>query len=121
GVGIEKGAVIDIYALFGHDALILDTRDQPLRRFLTDLPAHTDGNVKMLSTLSHLDWNPPTSDDLDIVLRCDAIIGTPSQLAALTGEATAADALGELFDRMPGSHLRAAIAVTENGIDLVSR
>src|SRR5699024_5514523 len=102
-------------------ALILDVRDQPLRRFITDLPAHTDGNVKLLSTLIHLDWYEPTPDDLEIALRCDAIIGTADQLIALTGQETPADALGEMFDRMPGAQLRAAVAVTPNGIDLVSR
>lgn len=121
GVGIQKGAMIDIYALFGQDAFILDTRDQPLRRFITDLPAHTDGNVRMISTLSHLDWQEPTPDELEIAMRCDVVIGTPPQLAALTGASSPADALGEIFDRMPGTHLRAAVAVTDSGLDLVSR
>lgn len=121
GVGIEKGAIMDIYALFGHDALILDTRDQPLRRFITDLPAHTDGNVKMISTLAHLDWNEPTADEIDIAMRCDAIIGTPAHFEALTGQADVTDALGDLFDRMPGTQLRAAVAITPHGLDLVAR
>ncbi|HWV34815.1 MAG TPA: hypothetical protein VNZ55_04230 [Thermomicrobiales bacterium] len=121
GVGIEKGAVMDVYALFGHDALVLDTRDQPLRRFLTDLPAHTDGNVRMISTLGHLDWNEPTPDEMEIALRCDVIIGTASQLAVLTGQDSPSEALGDIFDRMPGAHVRAAVAVTEAGIDLVAR
>lgn len=121
GVGIVKGAPMDIYALFGHDTLILDTRDQPLRRFLTDLPAHTDGNVRMLSTLSHLDWHDPSPDELEIAMRCDVIVGTAAQFAALTGQDASADALGDIFDRMPGTHIRAAVAVTEYGIDLVGR
>lgn len=121
GIGIEKGAIMDIYALFGHDALILDTRDQPLRRFITDLPAHTDGNVKMVSTLSHLDWQDRTPDEIDIAMRCDAIVGTPAQFQALTSQPDVTDALGDLFDRMPGTQLRAAVAITPHGLDLVAR
>jgi len=112
---------MDVYDLFGHDALILDTRDQPLRRFLTDLPAHTDGNVRLISTLSHLDWQDPTPDDLEIAMRCDAIVGTTTQLAALTGQSSPSEALGDIYDRMPGTQLRAAIAITNSGIELIAR
>lgn len=121
GIGIRKGAVMDIYDLFGHDAMVLDTHDQPLRRFITDLPAHTDGNVRMVGTLSHLDWQDPTSDELEIAMRCDAIVGTPSQYARLTGEPTPSDALGFIFDEMPGTHLRAAVAITPGGLELIAR
>lgn len=121
GVGIEKGAIMDIYDLFGHDAMVLDTRDQPLRRFISDLPAHTDGNVRMISTLSHLDWQDPTDDELEIAMRCDAIVGTPANYTALTGQSSPADALGDIYDAMPGSHLRAAILVGPGGIDVVAR
>lgn len=121
GIGIEKGAIMDIYDLFGHDALILDTRDQPLRRFLTDLPAHTDGNVRLVSTLNHLDWQDPTTDEIEIAMRCDAIVGTFTQFAALTGQSSASEALGDIYDQMPGTQLRAAIAVTNAGIELIAR
>lgn len=121
GIGIVKGAVMDIYDLFGHDAMILDTRDQPLRRFITDLPAHTDGNVRMVGTLNHLDWQEATDDEFEIAMRCDAIVGTPSQYARLTGETTPSDALGFIFDEMPGTHLRAAVAVTPDGVELIAR
>lgn len=121
GIGMHKGAVMDIYDLFGHDAMILDTCDQPLRRFITDLPAHTDGKVRMISTLTHLDWQDATEDELEIAMRCDAIVGTPVEYAKLTGEPTASDALGAIFDAMPGTHLRAAIATTPDGVELVSR
>lgn len=121
GPGMTRGAQMDIYALFGHDALILDTRDQPLRRLISDLPAHTNGAVRMISTLSHLDTQPPTDDELEIALRFDAVVGTPAQLEALTSQEDPADALGDLFDMMPGAHLRAAIAITPDGIQIVSR
>lgn len=121
GVGIRHRAKMDIYALFGHDALVLETMDQPLRRFISDLPAHTDGTVRMVGALTHLDLQEPTEDEMEIALRFDAIVGTPSQLQALTGQAVPSDALGDLFDRMPGAHLRAAVAITPDGIEIVAR
>jgi sugar/nucleoside kinase (ribokinase family) len=121
GAGIRRGALMDIYALFGHDALVLDTYDQPLRRFVSDLPAHTDGTVRMVSPLSHLDVAEATADELEIAMRFDAVVGTPAQLAALTGQESPTEALGDLFDRMPGAHLRAAIAITPDGLEIVAR
>jgi hypothetical protein len=121
GVGIRRGAKMDVYALFGHDALVLETMDQPLRRFISDLPAHTDGTVRMVGALTHLDMQQPTEDELEIALRFDAVVGTPSQLRALTGQEVPSDALGDLFDLMPGAHLRAAVAITPDGIEIVAR
>lgn len=121
GVLMTKDAVMDIYALFGHDALVIDLYDQALRQFLIDLPAHTDGKVRMLTTLNHLDQIPPHADELDIAMRCDTIVGTEQQFAALTGEQKASDALGLIFERMPLTHLRAAIAITNDGIEIIAR
>jgi sugar/nucleoside kinase (ribokinase family) len=119
--GIKRGALMDIYELFGHDAMVLDTYDQPLRRFISDLPAHTNGAVRMISPLSHLDVAQPTEDELEIALRFDTVVGTPSQLEALTGQASPTEALADLFDVMPGAHLRSAVAVTPDGLEIVSR
>lgn len=121
GVLMTKDGVLDIYALFAHDSLILDLNDQSLRHFLIDLPAHTDGKVRMLTTLSHLDHLPPHQDELDIAMRCDTVVGTESQFATLTGESHASNALGLIFERMPLTHLRAAIAITNEGIEIVAR
>lgn len=121
GVLMTKGGVMDIYALFGHDALVVDLHDQSLRMFLIDLPAHTDGTVRMLTTLDHLDHLQPQADELDIAMRCDTIVGTEAQFAKLTGEAHASDALGLIFERMPLTHLRAAIAITNDGLQIIAR
>lgn len=121
GVLMTKDSVLDIYGLFGHDALVLDLYDQALRHFLIDLPAHTDGKVRILTTLSHLDHLPPHADELDIAMRCDTIVGTETQFGALTGEPIASNALGLIFERMPLTHLRAAIAITAGGIEVISR
>ena len=118
---MTKDAVLDIYALFAHDALVLDLWEQPLRQFLIDLPAHTDGKVRMLTTLRHLDHVHPQGDELDIAMRADTIVGTESQFAKLTGESRASDALGLIFERMPLTHLRAAIAITDGGIEIIAR
>lgn len=121
GALMTKGGVMDIYALFAHHALVVDLLDQSLRTFLIDLPAHTDGKVRMLTTLSHLDHLAPAFNELEIAMRCDTIVGTEAQFKILTGEADAASALGVIFDRMPFAHLRAAIAITDNGLDILSR
>lgn len=121
GAYMAKDAVLDIYALFGHDALVLDLYDQPLREFLIDLPAHTDGKVRMLTTLNHLDHLEPAPNELDIAMRCDTIVGTEQQFAALTGESVASNALGLIFEQMPLTHLRAAIAITGGGIEIIAR
>lgn len=121
GVGIQRGAIMDVYELFSHDAMILDTQDQPLRRFISDLPAHTNGAVRMISPLGHLDVSEPTDDELEIALRFDALVGTPSQYHALTGQESPTEALADLFDLMPGAHLRAAVAITPDGLEIVTR
>lgn len=121
GVHMAKDAVMDIYDLFAHNALVLDLYDQSMRQFLIDLPAHTDGTVRMLTTLSHLDQLEPARSELEFAMRCDTIVGTEEQFTKLTGESVASDALGLIFEQMPGTHLRAAIAITDGGIEIIAR
>lgn len=118
---IRKGARMDIYDLFGHDVLVLDFADQPLRRFLTDLPAHTKPDVRMLGTLRHLDTQPPTSDELEIAMRYDTFTGTPGQFMRLTGAASPGEALARIDARMPGTHLRSAVMIGPDAVDIVAR
>lgn len=118
GASIDKHARMDIYDLFGHDVLILDAADQPLRRFLTDLPAHTAPAVRMLGTLRHLDWRKPTADELAIAMRLDTVIGTAAQLATLTGDEAPLDRTREA---MPGTHLRAAVAILPDAVQAIDR
>lgn len=121
GVHMAKDAVMDIYDLFAHNALVLDLYEQSMREFLIDLPAHTDGKVRMLTTLGHLDHLAPQPIELDIAMRCDTIVGTEEQFAKLTGESVASNALGLIFEQMPLTHLRAAIAITERGVEIIAR
>lgn len=121
GTHMAKDAKMDIYDLFAHNALVLDLYDQKLREFLIDLPAHTDGKVRMLTTLRHLDHLEPQANELDIAMRCDTIVGTEDQFAKLIGEPVASNALGLIFEQMPLTHLRAAIAITNGGIEIIAR
>lgn len=121
GVMMTKGGKIDTYALFGMNALVVDLSDQSLRHFIIDLPAHQDGTVRMLTTLSHLNHLEPHNEELDIAMRCDTIVGTEAQYAKLTGKSSASDALGLIFERMPMTHVRAAIAITDGGLEIISR
>jgi hypothetical protein len=121
GIGIVKGAMMDIYDLFGHDVLIVDCADQPLRRFLSDLPAHTDPNVQMLGMLRHLDWHKPTKDELEIAMRFDLIIGTAKHYAALTGKDDPQAALTYISQHMPGTHLRTAVLVLPDALIAAER
>src|SRR5215217_6142083 len=54
GARIKKGDLFDIPAIFGHDLVLLDVDDMPLRRFLSDLPAHTLPGTRILGTLTYL-------------------------------------------------------------------
>jgi hypothetical protein len=121
GIGIVKGAMMDIYDLFGHDVLIVDCADQPLRRFLSDLPAHTDPNVQMLGMLRHLDWCASTSDELEIAMRFDLVIGTARHYAALTGRDDPEEALTYISEHMPGTHLRTAVLALPDALIAVGR
>lgn len=121
GAGLHRHSRMDIYDLFSHDTAIVASYDQPLREFISDLPAHTVNTVRLITSLEHLDASAPTTNELEIAMRFDVIVGTEVQLMTLTGAASATDALGDLFDRMHTTALRAAIAVTDHGIEIISR
>lgn len=120
GVGIQMGAVLDVYSLFAHDALVLDVQDASMRRFISDLPAHTDGKVNMIGTLRHLDWVDPEPDELDIALRYDTVIGTVAHYHALTGLNNAEDAVGTVWDGMDDHHLRSMVVLADDGFDIIT-
>jgi sugar/nucleoside kinase (ribokinase family) len=107
GARIAKGDLLDIPAIFGHDLVLLDVDNMPLRRFLSDLPAHTLPGTHILGTLTYLD--PTETDRLDVMLRHDAIVGNEREVMLLTEEATLDAAIAKLQERMIGSNLRAAV------------
>ena len=108
GAAIRKGDPLDIDTFFGQDLLVLDVADAPLRRFLTDLPAHTRPGVRILGPLTYIvDSGEP--DELDVALRFDTLIGNEREFETLTGENDPDDALAHVAERMTGSNLRAAV------------
>lgn len=108
GAQLVRGDRLDIAGLFGHDVVLLDLADAPLRRFLLDLPAHTQPRTVLLGTLTYLN-DPHLPDALDQALRHDVVVGSERDLLAVTGTWTLADATSALQALMPGATLRAAV------------
>lgn len=108
GAMIVKGDRLDIAGLFSHDVVILDMDDMSLRRFLSDLPAHTRPDVRILGTLTYL-VDAGHADALDVALRCDVLVGNERQFGQLTGAGSPETALMTVVDRMRGAQLRTAV------------
>lgn len=108
GATIRKGDRLDIANLFSHDVVILDMLDEPLRRFLTDLPAHTQPDVRLLGPITHLVDNGEP-DAIEIAFRFDTIVGTERQFLQLLGLDHREQIDVQVQRRMPGTNLRAAI------------
>ena len=108
GAAIRKGDLLDIWHLFGQDVLVLDIADHPLRRFLTDLPAHSVPAVRMLGTLTYL-VESGQPDELDVAFRFDTLVGNEREFQVLTGASSPATALEFVQNRMPGTNLRTAV------------
>ncbi len=108
GAHIVRGDRIDITAVFDHDLVVLDVADAPLRRFLTDLPAHTAPRARLLGTLVYL-VESGEADELEVALRCDVITGNERETLALTGDTDLETATARLQAAMIGANLRAAV------------
>jgi len=108
GAQLARGDTLDVAALFGHDLVVLDVADVPLRRFLLDLPAHTLPRTRILGPLNYL-ADPSIPDALELTLRHDVVVGSERDVLAVTGTWTLSDATTALRSRMPGATLRAAV------------
>lgn len=108
GAHIVKGDRIDIGTVFDHDLVVLDVADAPLRRFLTDLPAHTAPRAHLLGTLVYL-VESGEPDEMEIALRFDTITGKEQETMLLTGDSNLDDATVNLQAAMTGANLRAAV------------
>ncbi len=108
GPYLQRGDRIDIDDLFGADVVVLDPVDIELRRFLTDLPAHTRPRARILGPLSYLTDSAP-ADVLEIALRHDVIVGNAREFAALTGETQPDRALSAVQQRLTGTNCRLAV------------
>ena len=108
GAAIRKGDQLDIVTLFNHDVVILDMADEPLRRFLTDLPAHTKPDVRLLGPITYIVDNDET-DAIEIAFRFDTIVGTLAQYLQLMRLESETDLIEQIRHRMPGNNLRTAV------------
>jgi len=108
GPYLQRGDAIAIDHLFGAELTVVDTPDLPLRRFLTDLPAHTRPNARLLGTLSYF-ATAIDEDKIEIALRHDVLVGNEREYAALTGHADPVVAFDAVCAAMSGSNLRMAI------------
>src|SRR5665811_20623 len=113
GAMIRMGDRLDIAALFGHDVVVLDMIDAPLRRFLTDLPAHTRPDVRLLGPIARIVENAEP-DAREIAFRFDTIVGTERQFRELLGLDHAGDLVAFIQHHMPGANLRAAVITSEH-------
>lgn len=108
GARLVRGDTLDVAAIFGHDLVVLDVVDIPLRRFLLDLPAHTLPRTRILGPLGYLARHD-LPDALDLTLRHDVVVGSERELLSVTGTWTLGDATAALRARMRGATLRAAV------------
>jgi sugar/nucleoside kinase (ribokinase family) len=84
--------------------------DAPLRRFLTDLPAHTRPDVRLLGPITYIVDNVEP-DAIEVAFRFDTITGTARQYFDLMDVESEGELIETIQHRMPGNNLRAT-AVT---------
>jgi len=106
----RRGDRIDIDRLFTRDLVLLDSVDPLLRRFLIDLPVHTYPGVKILVPMTYV-VDFPGEDELDSVIRCDALVGSAHELCQLTGRHSVDAAVAAMQTLMRVSNLR-SVAIT---------
>lgn len=114
GAELTRGDRLDVASLFEQEVLVLDMADAGLRRWLLDLPAHTQPRARLLGTMSYL-ANPNLPDAFDLVLRHDAVVGNEQDMLAVTGTWTLSDAEKAVQSRMRGANLRVAIITSGPG------
>lgn len=105
---IRRGDTLDIWDLFAHDVVILDFADPGLRHFLTDLPAHTKPDVRLLGTLRAVHGPAPASER-EVALRCDTLVGTDIEYQHLMGTPDGLTGLETIHAHLRGVNLRAAV------------
>ncbi len=111
GAAIAHRDPLDLNGIFAHDVVIIDMADHALRRWLTDLPAHSSPRTRLLGTSTFLveDGKPATPDALEVALRFDTLVANVSEIRALTGT-TSLDAASEVIrQRMVGANLRTCV------------
>ncbi len=82
--------------------------DEPLRRFLTDLPAHTRPDVRLLGPITYIVDNGEP-DAVEVAFRFDTITGTRAQYFDLLDVGSEGELIDVTQHRMSGSQLRCAV------------
>lgn len=108
GATLERGDRIDIDRLFTRELVLLDCVDPDLRRFLIDLPVHTYPDAKILVPMTYV-VDFPGRDELDSVVRSDALVGSADELRQLTGVDSIDWAITVMQSRMRVSNLRSVV------------
>jgi ribokinase len=108
GAELVRRDRLDITAIFDHDLVLLDIADAPLRRWLTDLPAHFAPRTRLLGTMTYL-VEAGEPDALEIGLRFDALVGNSREVLALTGAPDLDTACSVMTTMMRGANLRALV------------
>jgi len=114
---IRMGDMLNIDELFGHDLVIVASRDAALRRFLADLPVHTFPGVRMLS-LVHFREGVIADEKLDDLTRFDVIIGGEPDFASIVPPSTVAEsesAIAALKPAIEGTNVRAIVSWGKHG------
>lgn len=121
GASLERGDRLDISAIFDHDLVLLDVASAPLRRWLTDLPAHTSPRSLLLGTLTYVAGSGEP-DSLEVTLRHDAITGSERETLLLTGSSGMDEATHTIQAHMPGANLRTwVISRGSTGCRIITR
>ena len=108
GPSILRGDRIDIEALFATDVTVVDCVDLDLRRFVTDLPAHTRPGARLIGTLTYL-ADVVADDKIAIALRHDVLVGNEREYRELLGEGDAVKCASSMAELMRGANLRLAV------------
>jgi ribokinase len=118
---IKRRDRIDIDALFDADVTVVDCADYELRKFLTDLPAHTRPAARLLGTLTYL-ADVVADDKLEIALRHDVLVGNEREYRELLCSDCPEQCLQSIARAMPGNTLRLAVMTRgELGATAVTR
>ncbi len=105
---LKRGDKMSIDRLFGSDVAVLDCVDLDLRRFLTDLPAHTLPKCRLLGPLSYL-ADVVADDKLEVALRHDVIVGNEREFGDLTGPVSGDEGFIHIQQKLVGTNCRLAV------------
>ena len=115
GSSIRMGDQLNIDELFGHDLVIVASRDVALRRFLADLPVHTYPGVRMLS-LIHFREGVIAEEQLADLTRFDVIVGGEADFVEIAPASNGTEpGIASMGPVIHGTNVRAAVSWGKHG------